>query len=326
MRRLARSLSLRAGLSTPVNLYLPIAEMSVNIWLLLGMGAAVGFLSGLVGVGGGFMLTPLLIFLGIPPAVAVGTGSAQVVASSVSGALAQYRRGNVDIKMGLVLLGGGLGGTLIGVEVVRILRRMGHFDLVVSLCFVTLLGSVGVLMLAESLAAIRKTRAGGKALARRASEHVWIHGLPFKMRFRRSKLYISAVPPIAIGAFVGFLAAVMGIGGGFIIVPALIYLLRMPTSMAVGTSLFQIVFLSAVATVLQASLNQTVDLALAVLLVFGGVIGAQLGASAGEKIRGEQLRFLLAGLILLVCARVAIDVVVEPSERHSITTLMRGLE
>lgn len=308
-----------------MNLYLPIAEMSLNIWLLLAIGAAVGFLSGLVGVGGGFMMTPLLIFLGIPPAVAVGTGSAQVVASSVSGALAQYQRGNVDIKMGIVLLAGGLFGTVIGVEVVRILRRLGQFDLVVALAYVTLLGSVGALMLAESINAMRKVRSGGRPLARRASEHVWIHGLPLKMRFRRSKLYISAVPPFVIGAFVGFLAAIMGIGGGFIVVPALIYLLRMPTSMAVGTSLFQIVFVSAAATVLQASLNQTVDLALAFLLVVGGVVGAQFGSAAGEKVRGEQLRFLLAALVLLVCARVAADLFVEPAERHSITTLMRGL-
>lgn len=309
-----------------MNLYLPIAEMSLNIWLLLSMGASVGFLSGLVGVGGGFIMTPLLIFLGIPPAVAVGTGSAQVVASSVSGAIAQYQRGNVDIKMGVVLLAGGLAGTLLGVEVVRILRRMGQFDLFVALAYVTLLGSVGGLMMAESIAAMQKVKAGGRPLARRASEHVWIHGLPLKMRFRRSKLYISALPPFVIGAFVGFLAAIMGIGGGFIIVPALIYLLRMPTTMAVGTSLFQIVFVSAAATVLQATFNQTVDLALAVLLVLGGVIGAQFGSAAGEKIRGEHLRFLLAALVLLVCARVALDLVIEPEEKHSITTLMRGLE
>lgn len=309
-----------------MNLYLPIAEMSVNIWLLLGMGAAVGFLSGLVGVGGGFMMTPLLIFLGVPPAVAVGTGSAQVVASSVSGALAQYQRGNVDVKMGTVLLAGGLAGTLIGVEVVRVLRRMGQFDLVLSLAYLALLGIVGALMMVESLSAIRKVRAGGRPLTRRASEHVWVHGLPLKMRFRRSKLYISALPPFAIGAFVGFLAAIMGIGGGFIVVPALIYLLRMPTSIAVGTSLFQITFVAAAATVLQATLNQTVDLALAVLLILGGVIGAQLGSAASDKVQGEHLRLLLATLILLVGARVAYDLVIEPGERFSITTLMRGLE
>ncbi len=300
--------------------------MSVNIWLLLGMGGAVGFLSGLVGVGGGFMMTPLLIFLGIPPAVAVGTGSAQVVASSVSGALAQYQRGNVDIKMGIVLLVGGIAGTLLGVEVVRILRRLGQFDLVIALAYVTLLGSVGGLMMTESLSAMRKVRAGGKPLTRRGSAHVWIHGLPLKMRFRQSKLYISAIPPLVIGAFVGFLAAIMGIGGGFIIVPALIYLLRMPTSLAVGTSLFQIVFVSAAATLLQATMNQTVDLALAVLLIIGGVIGAQIGTAASNNVRGEHLRFLLAVLVLFVGLRVAYDLVLEPAERFSITTLVRGLE
>jgi uncharacterized membrane protein YfcA len=309
-----------------VTLYLPIAEMSLNVWLLLGLGGAVGFLSGLVGVGGGFMMTPLLIFLGIPPAVAVGTGASQVLASSVSGALAQYRRGNVDITLGIVLIVGGLAGTLIGVEVVRVLRRMGQFDITVALAYVTLLGSIGILMLAESLAAMRKFKAGGRPLARRASEHVWIHGLPFKMRFRRSKLYISAVPPLVIGAFVGFLSAIMGIGGGFIIVPALIYLLRVPTTTAVGTSLFNIVFVSAAATVLQAATNQTVDLALALLLVIGGVVGAQLGAAAGENVRGEQLRFLLAALVLLVAVRVGYDLVAEPTEKFSITMLVRGLE
>jgi uncharacterized protein len=309
-----------------MHLYLPIAEMSVNIWLLLGMGCAVGFLSGMFGVGGGFMITPLLIVLGIPPAVAVGTGSAQVVASSVSGAVAQYRRGNVDVKMGLVLLAGGLVGTVIGVEVVRILRRAGQFDLFVALAYVTFLGAIGSLMLLESIASMRKVKSGQRPFSRRASEHVWIHGLPFKMRFRRSKLYISALPPLAIGAFVGFLAAIMGIGGGFIILPAMIYLLRMPTNVVVGTSLFQVVFVTAATTVLQATTNHSVDLPLAMVLVTGGVVGAQFGAAAGEKLRGEELRFLLAALVLLVCLRVGYDLIVQPTELYSITTLVRGLE
>jgi uncharacterized protein len=307
-------------------LYLPIAEMSVNVTLLLGMGFAVGFLSGLFGVGGGFMMTPLLIFLGIPPAVAVGTGSAQIVASSVSGAIAQYRRGNVDIKMGLVLLAGGLVGTVIGVEVVRILRRLGQFDLFVALAYVTFLGTIGTLMLIESINALRKAQRGIKPLARRGSEHGWIHGLPFKMRFRRSKLYISAIPPLAIGAFVGFLAAIMGIGGGFVILPAMIYLLRMPTNIVVGTSLFQIVFVTAAATILHAYTNNSVDLPLAILLITGGVIGAQFGTTAGEKLRGEQLRFLLAALVLFVGLRVGYDLIIKPAELYSITTLNRGLE
>jgi uncharacterized protein len=309
-----------------MTVYLPIAEMSLNVWLLLAMGAAVGFHSGLFGVGGGFIMTPLLIFLGIPPAVAVGTSSAQIVASSVSGAIAQYRRANVDVKMGLVLIAGGLVGTAIGVQAVRILRRLGQFDLVIALAYVTFLGAIGMLMLLESSAAIRSSRDGKPKRRGRTNEHVWIHGLPFKMRFHRSKLYISALPPLVIGAFVGFLAAIMGIGGGFIIVPALIYLLRMPTGLAVGTSLFQIVFVTAATTVLQSATNQTVDLPLALFLIIGGVIGAQIGAAAGQRLRGEQLRFWLAALVLLVCLRVAFDLVAAPSEYFSVTTLVRGLE
>jgi uncharacterized protein len=309
-----------------MNVYLPIAEMSMNAWLLISMGAAVGFLSGLFGVGGGFIMTPLLIFLGIPPAVAVGTGSAQIVASSMSGAVAQYRRDNVDVKMGLVLIAGGLVGTLIGVQVVRILRRLGQFDLVVALAYVTFLGAVGTVMLLESMRSIQTVKAGGAALKRHASAHSWLDGLPFKMRFRRSKLYTSAVPPMMIGAFVGFLAAIMGIGGGFIIVPALIYLLRMPTNIVVGTSLFQLVFVTAATTVLQSATNQTVDLPLAFFLVVGGVVGAQLGAAAGVRLKGEQLRFWLAALVLLVCFRVGFDLVAKPVELYSITPLVGGLE
>jgi len=309
-----------------MTLYLPIAEMSINVWVLISMGAAVGFLSGLFGVGGGFIMTPLLIFIGIPPAVAVGTGSAQIVASSMSGAVAQYRRGNVDIKMGLVLIAGGLVGTVIGVDVVRILRRLGQFDLVVALGYVTFLGIVGILMLIESSTTLAKVQAGGKGRGRRAHAHSWLDGLPFKMRFRHSKLYTSAVPPAVIGTFVGFLAAIFGIGGGFIIVPALIYILRMPTNIVVGTALFQIVFVTAAATVLQSATNQTVDLALALVLVIGGVFGAQFGAIAGQRLRGEQLRFWLAALVLLVGLRVGYDLVVKPAELYSITPLVRGLE
>ena len=308
-----------------MNLYLPIAEMSLNVWLLLGIGAAVGFLSGLFGAGG-FIMTPLLILLGLPPAVAVGTGTVPILASSVSGALAQYRRGNVDVTLGWVLLAGGLVGTVIGVDTVRLLRRMGQFDLVVGLAYVTFLGAVGVLMGLESLAAIRKFRRAGGAPVRRKSEHVWLHRLPFKMRFRRSKLYISALPPLIIGAFVGFLAAVMGVGGGFVVIPALIYLLRVPTGLAVGTSLFQAVFVSAATAVLQSATNQTVDVSLALLLVIGGVVGAQLGAAAGVQMRAEQLRFLLAALVLLVAIRVGYDLVVEPAELYSLQTLVRGLQ
>lgn len=302
-----------------MQIYLPIAEMSVNVFVLLGMGCAVGFLSGLFGVGGGFLMTPLLIFSGVPSAVAVGTEAAQIVASSVSGAVAQYRRNNVDVKLGLVLLTGGIVGSVIGVQIVKVLRQMGQFDLFVSLSYVTFLGAIGTLMLIESINTIRKARVGQPTSSRRPGQHSWLHGLPFKMRFHRSKLYISAIPPFIIGAFVGFLAAIMGVGGGFIMVPAMIYLLRVPTNVVVGTSLFQIVFVTAATTVLHATTNITVDIVLALLLMIGGVVGAQFGAAAGAKLKGEELRFLLAALVLLVCVRLGWNLVVTPEEFYSIT-------
>jgi uncharacterized membrane protein YfcA len=303
-----------------MHIYLPIAEMSANVLLFLGMGGAVGFLSGMFGVGGGFLMTPLLIFSGIPSAVAVGTGAAQIVASSVSGAIAQYRRNNVDIKMGVVLLAGGIVGSVIGVKMVRILRLAGQFDLFVALAYVTFLGVIGTLMLIESIDAIQSARSGQPRAHRRSGQHSWIHKLPFKMRFHRSKLYISAIPPMMIGAFVGFLGAIMGAGGGFIMVPAMIYLLRVPTNVVVGTSLFQIVFVSAVTTVMQSTENYSVDIVLGLLLIISGVIGAQYGAAAGARLKGEQLRLLLAALVLLVCARIGWDLVVTPPELFSITT------
>ncbi len=307
-----------------MSFYLPIAEMSASIFIFLGMGAAVGFLSGMFGVGGGFLMTPLLIFSGVPAAVAVGTEAAQIVASSVSGAIAQYRRNNVDIKMGIVLLTGGIFGSAIGVQVVKILRQIGQFELFVSLTYVTFLGIIGSLMLIESLNTIRKTQAGQKISARRPGQHSWIHGLPFKMRFHRSKLYISAIPPLMIGAFVGFLGAIMGVGGGFVMVPAMIYLLRVPTNVVVGTSLFQIVFVTAATTIMHATQNFTVDIVLAMLLMIGGVVGAQFGAVAGEKLKGEQLRALLAGLVLLVCLRIAYGLISVPSDLFSISGVMGG--
>lgn len=303
-----------------MHIYLPIAEMSASVLLFLGMGGAVGFLSGLFGVGGGFLMTPLLIFSGVPSTVAVGTGAAQIVASSVSGAVAQYRRNNVDIKMGLVLLVGGAVGSVIGVKMVRILRLAGQFDLFVSLAYVTFLGAIGVLMLIESVNAIRSVRRGVPWAPRQSGQHSWVHKLPFKMRFHRSKLYISAIPPLMIGAFVGLLGAIMGAGGGFIMVPAMIYLLRVPTNVVVGTSLFQIVFVSALTTVMQASENYSVDVVLALLLIVSGVIGAQYGAAAGARLKGEQLRLLLAALVLLVCLRIGWDLIVTPTELFSIST------
>jgi uncharacterized membrane protein YfcA len=305
-----------------MSIYLPIAEMSANVLLFLGMGCAVGFLSGLFGVGGGFLMTPLLIFSGVPSIVAVGTGAAQIVASSVSGAIAQYRRNNVDIKMGLVLLAGGLVGSVIGVQIVKILRQVGQFDLFVALSYVTFLGVIGTLMLIESLSAIQRARGGTVVSRRKPGQHNWIHGLPFKMRFHRSKLYISALPPLMIGAFVGFLAAIMGAGGGFIMVPAMIYLLRVPTNVVVGTSLFQIVFVTAATTILHSTENHGVDVVLALILIVSGVVGAQFGAAAGSRLKGEELRFLLAALVLLVSFRISWDLVVTPDELFSISTMV----
>ena len=306
-----------------MHFYLPVAEMSANILIFLAMGGAVGFLSGLFGVGGGFLMTPLLIFSGIPPAVAVGTESAQITAASVSGAFAQWRRRNIDFMMGAVLLAGGIVGSVFGVQLVGSLRRLGVFDFFVAVCYVTFLGVVGTLMLIESVNTMRKMR-GGAVSSRRSGQHLWIHGLPLKLRFQRSKLYISAIPPFFIGLFVGLLAAIMGVGGGFIMVPAMIYLLRVPTNVVVGTSLFQIVFLTAVTTALHASQNQTVDVALAVLLMAGGVIGAQFGAVAGERLKAEQLRFLLAALVLIVGLRFAWQLIAPPPDVYSIGAAVGG--
>ncbi|MFP3920842.1 MAG: sulfite exporter TauE/SafE family protein [Dichotomicrobium sp.] len=306
-------------------IYLPIAELSVNMLTIIGMGAAVGFLSGMFGVGGGFLMTPLLIFSGVPAAVAVATEANQIVASSVSGALAQYRRNNVDLKMGTVLLVGGGVGTLFGVQLVRILRETGHIELIIALLYVVFLGAVGVLMLIESIRALTKARRGGPPARRRPGQHGWIHGLPFKMRFQRSKLYISAIPPFLLGTLVGLLASIMGVGGGFIMVPAMIYLLRMPTNVVIGTSLFQIIFVTAFATILHATTNQTVDVVLALLLMIGGVIGAQFGVVAGQKLRGDQLRALLALLVLGVAVRLLFSLVLQPDELYSVSPVIGGL-
>ena len=299
-------------------IYLPIAEMSVNIGMLFGMGAAVGFLSGMFGVGGGVLMTPLLICSGVPPAGAVSTEANQIVASSVSGALAQWRRNNVDIRLGSVMLIGGILGSVVGVQIVKILREAGQIDLIISLAYVTFLGIIGALMLVESMRAIRRVQRGRPATTRRPGQHNWVHGLPLKMRFTRSKLYISAIPPIVIGAFVGLLAAIMGVGGGFIMVPAMIYLLRVPTSVVVGTSLFQIIFVTAFVTILHSTTNQTVDAVLALVLMIGGAIGAQFGAQAGQKLRAEQLRALLALMVIAVAARLLFGLIVEPDELFSI--------
>ncbi|MGF1610397.1 MAG: sulfite exporter TauE/SafE family protein [Kiloniellales bacterium] len=300
-----------------MQIYLPIAEISVDAFLLLGLGGLVGFLSGVFGVGGGFLMTPILIFLGIPPPVAVGTEANQIVASSVSGVLAHWSRGNVDVKMGAVLLLGGLAGSSFGVWLFALLREVGQIDLVIRLAYVAFLGIIGTLMLVEGLRALRRQRSSA-VVRRKLHRHTWIHGLPLKMRFRRSKLYISALLPFGVGFLVGVLAAIMGVGGGFIMVPAMIYLLGMPTAVVVGTSLFQIIFVTANVTFLQAYANQTVDVVLALLLLVGGVIGAQLGAKAGAKLRGEQLRFLLSLIVLAVCGKLAFDLSATPADLYSI--------
>ena len=296
-----------------MNIYLPIAEISVNVFLLLGMGGGVGFLSGLFGVGGGFLMTPLLIFIGVTPAVAVATEANQIMAASVSGVLAHWRRGNVDFKMGGVLLFGGALGSVSGVWLFTLLRGLGQLDLVISLCYVILLGVVGVLMLVESTRALFRMRRQAD-VRRKLHQHHWMHGLPFKMRFRKSKLYISALLPVMIGFIVGILAAIMGVGGGFIMVPAMVYLLGMPTSVVVGTSLFQIIFVTGTVTFLQATQNQTVDAILALILLTGGVIGAQVGTRVGTRLRGEHLRSLLALLVLAVCGKLAYDLIITPSD------------
>lgn len=299
-----------------MQIYLPIAEVSVNAFLLLGLGGIVGILSGMFGVGGGFLITPLLFFVGIPPAVAVATSTNQIVASSFSALLAHLKRRTVDFRMGWVLLAGGLVGSGIGMFIFNYLKSLGQVDLLVTLCYVVFLGIIGGLMFFESLRAIRRTRKGGRV---QRKKHYWVHGLPIKMRFRVSGLYISVIPPVLVGAAVGMLSAIMGVGGGFIMVPAMIYLLGMPTKVVIGTSLLQIIFVTGFTTMLHATTNQTVDIVLAVLLLVGGVLGAQVGTRIGVRMQAEQLRILLAVLVLAVCGKLALDLLLEPSELYSLS-------
>ena len=299
-----------------MQIYLPIAEVSVNALLLLGLGGIVGVLSGMFGVGGGFLMTPLLFFIGIPPAVAVATEANQIVASSFSGALAHFRKRSVDLKMGLVLLAGGLLGAGFGIIIFNYLKGLGQVDLLVRLCYVVFLGIIGLLMFVESLSAMQRFRNASPAKRQRARRI--IQKLPLKIRFRTSGLYISVIPPFFVGILVGVLSAIMGVGGGFIMVPAMIYILGMPTKVVVGTSLFQIIFVTAFTTLLHATTNYTVDMVLAVLLLVGGVIGAQVGTQLGTKLRAEQLRVLLALLVLGVCTKIALDLTLQPSELYSL--------
>ena len=303
-----------------MQIYLPIAEVSVDVFLLLAMGGAVGFLSGVFGVGGGFLMTPLLIFAGIPPAVAVATQSNNVIAASVSGVLAHMQRGNVDFVMGGILTLGGFLGSFLGVLLFKLLRDLGQIDLVISLSYVVLLGTLGVLMFAEGLRAIsRQSRTGARR--RKLHDHHWFHGLPLRMRFHKSRLYISAILPFAVGLFVGILSAIMGVGGGFVLVPAMIYLLGMPTAVVIGTSLFQVIFVAINITILQSVETQTVDIVLAMILLVGSVIGAQVGARVGAGLRAEWLRLFLGLLVLSVCTRILFDLLIPPDNLYVLETL-----
>ena len=300
-----------------LQIYLPIAELSVNLFFLVGIGGAVGFLSGLFGVGGGFLLTPLLIFSGVPTAVAVASVTGQVVAASTSGALSHYRRGGVDLHLAMYLILSGILGAFGGVAAFDLLRDAGQLDLIIALGFLVLLGFVGVLMLQESVRALLKRRQGIVVRERLPNQHSWIHGLPLRVRFKKSRLYISVLPVLIIGLFIGFVGSLLGIGGGFIMVPALVYLLRVPGNVVIGTSLAQVVAMMAATTILHAVQSQSVDILLAFCLMVGGTAGAQFGAAAGKHLRGEQLRGLLALLVLAVAIRFGLSLVLTPDDVFS---------
>jgi hypothetical protein len=288
--------------------------MNINIFLIVFIGMIVGALSGLFGVGGGFLMTPLLIFLGIPPVVAVGSEAPHVLASSVSGVIAHWRKKNVDFKMGFFLLSGGIVGSTVGVNLFKLLNTYGQIDIVIQFLFIIFLGFIGISMAFESAKTTIKNYRTTSAIRTKLHQHSWIHGLPFKLRFHRSKLYISAIPPILIGFFVGILSAMMGVGGGFIMIPAMVYILGMSTNVVVGTSLFQIIFVTANSTFFQSYINQTVDIVLSALMILGGVIGAQIGVRLGSQLKAEYLRGILAILVLLVCAKILTDLVLIPSD------------
>ena len=300
-----------------MSIYLPIAEMNINIFLIVFIGMIVGALSGLFGVGGGFLMTPLLIFLGITPVVAVGSEAPHVLASSVSGVIAHWRKKNVDFKMGFFLLSGGVIGSTLGVHLFKLLKTYGQIDIVIQFLFIIFLGFIGMSMAFESAKTTIKNYRTTSAIRTKLHQHSWIHGLPFKLRFHRSKLYISALPPILIGFFVGVLSAMMGVGGGFIMIPAMVYILGMSTNVVVGTSLFQIIFVTANSTFFQSYINQTVDIVLSALMILGGVIGAQIGVRLGSQLKAEYLRGILAILVLLVCAKILTDLILTPSDLFS---------
>ena len=304
-----------------MEIYLPIADLPVNIFLVFAMGLAVGFISGMFGIGGGFLMTPLLIFIGVSPAVSVATVSSHIAASSFSGALLYWRRRAIDLALAFMLLVGGLVGTALGVWLFTLLRSIGQLDLAISLSYVFLLGSVGGLMILESVRAIIRLQKGHAVGVRKPGSHTWLHGLPIKVRFKQSRLYVSVIPVWVIGGIMGFLGAIMGIGGGFILVPSLIYLVRVPTNVVIGTSMMLTLVTMASATVLHAATNHLVDAVLALILMIGGVIGAQFGAQAGQKMRSERLRLLLGLLVFAVGLRFAINLFLPPAEFYSFRLL-----
>ena len=307
-----------------MQIFLPIADIPVNVFLVLAMGLAVGFISGMFGIGGGFLMTPLLIFIGVQPAVAVASVTTHVAASSFSGAIAYWRRNALDMTLALTLLAGGIVGSAGGVALFTWLRALDQLDLAIGLSYVTLLGIVGLLMVGEGARAIVRAYQGKPPVLRRPGSHAWFLGLPLKLRFKRSKIYASAIPVLAIGFIIGFLGAVMGIGGGFLLVPLLIYLLRVPTATVIGTSMV-LTFLTMVsATILHAATNHLVDAVLALILMAGGVVGAQFGARAGQRIRSEWLRLLLGLLVLAVGSRFAFQLVLRPEDLYSIRMIEGG--
>ena len=304
-----------------MEVFLPIAQVFIIPIEILLLSAIVGVLSGLFGVGGGFLMTPLLIFLGIPPVVAVGSEAPHVLATSVSGFIAHWRKRNVDIRMGIFLLIGGLIGSTVGVNIFSYLKNFGQIDLVIQLLFLFFLGFIGFSMAFESARTTIKQYRARNTKRTKLHQHSWFHGLPFKVRFHRSKLYISAIPPVLIGFAVGVMSAMMGVGGGFIMIPAMVYILGMPTSIVVGTSLFQIIFVTANATFFQSYINYNVDIVLSALMIFGGVIGAQIGVIFGSKLKAEYLRGILAILVLGVCGKIFTDLVLRPNDLFSLVMI-----
>jgi len=300
-----------------MEIYLPVAQVSINWVILLGMGLGVGFLSGMLGVSGGFIMTPLLIFYGIPPGVSVATQASPIAAASLAGAITKGGRRSVDYKMGVALMAGGLVGSLLGVDLFQYLQRLGQVDIVVEASYVLLLGSVGGLMLNESLRALLAARKGASLPVHKPGQHTWIHNLPFKMRFRQSGLYISVIPVVVLGFGVGILTAILGTGGAFLLIPAKIYLLRMRTDIAVGTSQFQMFAVAIMTTLMHALTDKTVDIILALILITGGVVGAQLGTRAGSRLRGEQLRLFFAALTLLIAVDLLYGLVHTPADVYS---------